>query len=183
MRKRLIERAPREAKRRGGDGGAEDVERAHGDLEALSGTAEPPVRRKTAAFETQCGQRMRGHDVDTFGDRETGVVREDQERRDSTGARRFAGAGEQRVDISDPAVRDPGLLAVQAISVPVLARRASHGRDIGASLLLRERESGEPLAAADLWQTSLRCSSEPAIATAPEPRPCIAKAKSASPSW
>src|SRR3984957_10889476 len=56
MRKRLIERAPREAKRRGGHRGAEDVERAHGDLEAFSKATEPPVRRKTAAIETHCGQ-------------------------------------------------------------------------------------------------------------------------------
>src|SRR6202044_3001351 len=55
MRKRLIERTPREAKRRRGDRGAEDVERAHGDLEAVPGAAEPAVRRKIASFETQCG--------------------------------------------------------------------------------------------------------------------------------
>src|ERR1700722_3847915 len=68
MRKRLVEGAPSEAERRGRDGGAENVERAHGDLEALSGGAEPPVRREVAAFELERGQRMRGHDVDAFGD-------------------------------------------------------------------------------------------------------------------
>src|SRR5580704_16926682 len=59
MRKRLIERAPREAKRRGGDGGAEDVERAHGDLEAFSRVAKPPIRWQAAAFETERRQWMR----------------------------------------------------------------------------------------------------------------------------
>ena len=86
MRKRFVKRSPGEAERRGGDGGAEDVERAHGDLEALSRTAEPPVRRQMAAFETQRGQWMRGHDVNPFGDRETRVVREDQESREAAAA-------------------------------------------------------------------------------------------------
>ena len=105
-----------------------------------------------AAVETQCGQRMRGHDFDPFGDRETGVVGKDKECGEATRARRFAGAREHSVDVGDSTVRDPGLLAVQAISISVLARRAGHGRDIGASLFLREREGGEPLAAPDFWQ-------------------------------
>src|SRR6185437_8819624 len=41
---------------------------------------------------------------------------------------------------------------VDAVSVSLLARCAGHRRNIGAGLLLREREGGEPLAAADLWQ-------------------------------
>src|SRR6185437_11479544 len=41
---------------------------------------------------------------------------------------------------------------VDAVSVSLLARCAGHRRNIVAGVLLREREGGEPLAAADLWQ-------------------------------
>ena len=47
----LIEGAPGEPERGGGDGRAEDIERRHGNLEALAGAAEPVGQRHAAAGE------------------------------------------------------------------------------------------------------------------------------------
>src|SRR5690242_11623420 len=70
---RFAQGAPGETERRGGDRGAEDVERAHGDLEALAGRAEEAIRRHKTSLEAERRQRMRGHDIDALGDRETRI--------------------------------------------------------------------------------------------------------------
>ena len=67
---------------------------------------------------------------------------------------------------------------------PSARARAGHRRDVGAGVGLGERERGDRLAARDARQVA-RASARrvPARLIAPEPRPCIAKAKSARPSW
>ena len=58
MSKRLLERSTGEAKRSSSNRRAEDVESAHGELEAVAGRAKPPIRLNTAALEFKRGQRM-----------------------------------------------------------------------------------------------------------------------------
>jgi hypothetical protein len=111
-----------------------------------------------------------------------GVVGEDDEGGNAARARRLAGAGEDDVDVGDAAVGDPGLLAVEHIGVAVggaaqaMARRRSRPRARRA----RRRRSHSP--ARDARQQRACCSSVPGRLIAPVPRPCMAKAKSASPS-
>ena len=69
-------------------------------------------------------------------------------------------------------------------SSPSRARARGHRRDVGAGVGLGQRERGDRLAARDRAAASARCcASLPASVIAPLPRPCIAKAKSARPSW
>ena len=93
------------------------------------------------------------------------------------------GARKHAVEIRDPAVRDPGLGAVEHVVIAGALGAAAHGGDIGAGLGLGQRESGNRLAAGDARQIArLECTVAPASEIAPLPRPCMAKAKSASPS-
>ena len=69
------------------DRGAEDVERAHRELEALALGAEQRVGRHAAAVELEPRQRMRRDHVDALGDRETRRVGRHDERRDAARAR------------------------------------------------------------------------------------------------
>ena len=89
---------------------------------------------------------MRGDRVEPFGDRQAGRVRGHDEGRETLRARALAGAGEERVDIGDAAVRDPCLLAVEDESVAVVA--GGHGGigDVGARLRLGQGEGGDGLA-------------------------------------
>ena len=82
--RRLVERAPREADRRGGDRRAKDVERAHRELEALALRAEQRVGRHAATVEDSsrasgCGAitSMRSATI------KPGRVRRNDERRDA----------------------------------------------------------------------------------------------------
>ena len=84
VRERFIQRALREAERGAGDGGAEHVQRLHGELEAFAFGAEPLRYRHAAALEGERGQRMRRDDVDAPGDREARRVRVDDERADAS---------------------------------------------------------------------------------------------------
>ena len=97
---------------------------------------------------------------------------------------RLAGAREHDVEVGDAAVGDPGLLAVEHVGVAVLARGARHRRDVGAGVRLGQRERRDRLAARDARQVARASAPRvPARLIAPEPRPCIAKAKSARPAW
>src|SRR6185437_8058735 len=116
---RLIERTLAEAECRTGDGGAEDIERLHGELEAVTFAAEPLRGGDAAALERQRGERMRCDDIDAARDRETRSAGVDDEAGNSLGGRAAIGAllggaraREDAVKVGDAAVRDPGLLAV-----------------------------------------------------------------------
>ncbi|MNL50086.1 hypothetical protein D3C87_1730720 [compost metagenome] len=104
MGKCLIQRAFGKAQSSCRDGSAKNVEGAHGDLETFAGGAEQARRRNAAIVETDRCQRMRGDHVDTLGYREAGIIGKDNESGNATRARRFAGAGKDRVDIGNAAV-------------------------------------------------------------------------------
>jgi hypothetical protein len=106
------------------------------------------------------------------------------EGRQALRARRLAGAGEDSVDIGDAAIGDPRLFPVEH---EIRRRRAwrswwnwpRRSPDCGsvsakAEIALPARVSGSH---------SARCASVPKSVIAPVPSPCMAKAKSASPSW
>ena len=60
----LVERAPRHAQRGGSHRGAEHVQRAHRDLEALPGLADALRQRDAAIVELQACERVRRDDID-----------------------------------------------------------------------------------------------------------------------
>ena len=98
-------------------------------------------------------------------------------------AGRLAGAGEDDVEVGDAAVGDPGLLAVEDVAVAVARGGHVHVGDVGARARLRQREGGDRLAGPRLRAASRCCSGVPNRLIAPVPSPCMAKAKSARPSW
>ena len=183
VRQRLVERAPREAERGGGDRRAKDVERAHRELEALALGAEQRVGRHAAAGELEARERMRRDHVDALGDRQARRVGRHDERRDAARAGRVARAREHAVEIGDAAVRDPRLAAVEHAS----RRRRARARVVIAA-------TSEPASGSDSANAAIAspcatrgsqrafCASLPASVIAPLPSPCIANAKSARPS-
>ena len=125
-------------------------------------------RGNAAVREAKPRQRMRCDHVDALGDLKAGRVGIDDEGRDAARARRFAGAGEDDVEIGDAAVRDPGLLAVEHV---VVAVRAAPRTPCAAT---SEPASGSERAnaaiaspARDLRQVATFCSAVPASAIAP----------------
>ena len=126
---------------------------------------------------------MRRDHLQPFRDREAGCIGRHQERRNALGARRLAGACEHGIEIGDAAVRDPGLFAVQHIAVAVARARpdrmlATSEPDFGS--LSAKAEIAFP---ARVFGNHARfCAAVPNSEIAPVPRPCIANAKSASPS-
>ena len=100
------------------------------------------------------------------------------------GARRCAGAREDDVEVGDAAVGDPGLLAVEHVVVAVGARARRPSRRRRSRRRARTaRRRRSPRRARRAAASAPSAPRVPASAIAPEPRPCIAKAKSARPSW
>ena len=64
----FVHRVTREAERRSRHRRAENIERAHGELEAFAGRAEHLAARHARAREMQARERMRRDHVDAFGD-------------------------------------------------------------------------------------------------------------------
>ena len=93
-----------------------------------------------------------------------GSSAKDDESGEAARARRFAGAGEHSVDVRDAAVRDPGLLAIQAISVvrPRAPSRSSP-RHRSRPPFRKARRRRATRRARTFGSTRLRCSSEPAM--------------------
>ena len=146
----LVEGAAGEAERGGADGGAEHVQRRHGDLEALARSADALRQGHAAALEAQGGEGMRRDHLDALGDRQARRVRLDQEGREPAGAGRLAGAGEDDVEVGDAAVRDPGLHPVEPDVAGAVGDGGGGERgDVGAGLGLGEREGGDGLARGD----------------------------------
>ena len=185
--RRFVERSPCEAQRGGGHGGAKDVERAHRDLEAFAAGRRCGCASGTRQFvKRSLRQWVRRDDLDALGDLEARGAGFDDEGRDPARARRLAAADEDHVEVGDAAVGDPGLLAVQhgVIAVDACAAQLmaatsepASGSDSAKAAIASPR--------ATLRQVPcrlLRPASRPAL-MAPEPRPCIAKAKSARPEW
>ena len=140
--------------------------------------------RHAAAAEAQARQRMRRDHLDAFGDLEARAYRRRPTKAEMP---RAPGASpvraNTRVEIGDAAVRDPGLLAIEHIVVAV--RR-------GARRPSRRHPSRRPARTARRRRSIRRApprgrygafsAGEPARLIAPEPSPCMAKAKSARPS-
>ena len=120
---------------------------------------------------------------DALGDLEARRVGIDDEGRDPARTRRFAGAHEDDVEVGDAAVGDPGLLAVDHHVVAFDAAGAGHRRHVGAGLGFGQRECRDRLAPGHAREVAPLLLGVPASEIAPEPRPCIANAKSASPEW
>jgi hypothetical protein len=161
MRQRLIEGALRETKGRAGDRRAKYIERAHRQLETLSFGAHAMRRRNAAAGERQRGERMGCDDVDAAFDLESRSIRIDHERADSASGHGAVGpefrrtrAREDAIEVGDPAVGYPGLLAVQHVGVAVEPRAALNGGDVGSGLRLRQREGGDRLSGRDAREIS-----------------------------
>ena len=125
---------------------------------------------------------MRGDHLQAFGNAEAGCICGDEESGKATRPRRFAGAREDRVDVRDATVGDPGLLAVEHISVAVAGGRKVHVGNIGTRTGLAESEGGDGAARARFREPATALRWVPKSEIAPVPRPCIAKAKSARPS-
>ena len=99
---------------------------------------------------------MRGDHLDPFGDGEAGRRRGDQEPGDPFGRRdRVIGARKDTIEVGDPAVGDPHLLAIE--SPAIIHARSAHGEGggVGAGVRFREREGGDRLPARDLGEPGL----------------------------
>ena len=148
----FIERAAGETERRGADGRAENIERRHGDLEAVARRADHGGGRHGDALELQPRQRMRRDDVDPLGDGKARQFSGQQKSGEALGAGAFAGAREHHVEVGDAAVGNPGLLAVEHIAVAVALGGQRDIGDVGAGLLLGQREGCDGAAAARAFE-------------------------------
>ena len=119
-RQRLVQRPARETQRRRRHGRAEDIQHRHRDAKPLAWRAQQRRLRHPHIAEPQPPQRMRRDHLQPLDHLEARQARGHDEGRQPARPRRLAGAGENRVDIGDAAVRDPGLLAVQNVAVAVL---------------------------------------------------------------
>ena len=97
-------------------------------------------------------QRMRSDHFDALGDVEAGRSGLDHEGGDAAGAGRFAGTGEDHVEIGNAAVGDESLLAIEHVVAALGPRRGRHGGDVGAGLGLGQREGGDGGALGDARQ-------------------------------
>ena len=95
---------------------------------------------------------MRGDRLEPRRDREARRVGIHDQRRNSLGARRLAGAREDHVMVGDAAVRDPGFAAVEHEDVALATRAGRDARGIGARLGLGQRKAADRLAGRDRRQ-------------------------------
>ena len=180
---RLVERAPRKAQRRGADRHPEQVQRLHRD----AGSPRPasPISSAADAVELEPGERVGGDHLDPLGDRQAGIVAADDEGAEMPRAPSPSPVrAKTRQHIGDGAVGDVGFLAVEDPAVAVRSARSwrywrrrcrSPARSGRRRRWLRR---SRPWAA--IRPSARRC---PHRLIAPEPRPCMAKAKSARPEW
>ena len=131
--------------------------------------------------EVELAQRMRGHGLERLH-REVRGLRVDQEHREAVVARTVGGAGEHRVEPGDPRVRDVGLHPVEPPEGPV-AGGAWCARPRGRSRLpARSPRSAQSTSPCDHrgQPAALLRRPCPRGSSGYEPRPCMAKAVSAS---
>ena len=95
---------------------------------------------------------MRRDHLDPLGDRQPRRVRGHEKAAQPLGAGRFAGAREDAVEIGDPAVGDPRLLAVEDPAVAVAPGGHVHVGHVRARARLGQREGGQRLAGAGALQ-------------------------------
>ena len=110
---RLIQGPRRHAARRGGDRRPQAVQRHHPELEALTGSADQVIGRNRALLERDLAERVRlAHDL-RADEAEPFRIGGHQETGDPPRAGLRLRAGEHRVDIGEPRVRDQRLLSRQ----------------------------------------------------------------------
>src|SRR5690554_925086 len=152
---RLIQGTAGKAQGGGTHGGAEYVERRHGDAKALAGLADHRGLRQAHVIETKPRQRVRRDRLQTLTNFEAGRVRRYQKTGESLGSRALTGARKHGIEIGDTAVGDPGFFAVEAITVAIALGGGIELGHIGARTWLGQGEGSQCLAAAGLLQPLL----------------------------
>src|SRR5438445_13193501 len=101
------------------------------------------------------------YDIDAPGNRKSGSLRVDHEGADSTGRHRAirtvlgrGGTREDTVEVCNPAIGDPGLLAIQHVRIAFRAGAAFDRRYIRARVGLRKRECGNCLTSGNARKVS-----------------------------
>ena len=158
MYQRLVERTPRKAQGRRSDAGAEDVQRAHRQLEAVTGLAQALQLGHAAVVEAQTCERVRSDHLDTLGDLQAGRAGVH-----NVGAEALCAAcgglmpsdavtRKDAIDVRDTAVADPRLFAVQHHVVTIIQGAAGHCRHIAAGFRLAQCKGRDALTARDTRQ-------------------------------
>ena len=75
---------------------------------------------------------MRRDDLQPFGNRQPGRIGGGDESGEALRPRCLAGACENDIEVGDAAIRDPGLLASEAVSVAITDGLHRDIRDVGA---------------------------------------------------
>ncbi|MCZ7678592.1 MAG: hypothetical protein M5U28_07405 [Sandaracinaceae bacterium] len=154
VRHRLVERALREADRRGADRGAEAVQRAERGAHAVALLADAIDGRDAHALEAHLADGVAAED----GDRARAEARRAGRHHEGAQAPPLPGRRrrrEDRVDVGHAGVRDEDLRAVEHVAVPLAARGRGDAREVRAGLRLREREGRDLLASHDGGQPAL----------------------------
>ena len=138
----LIQGAARKAQGRSPNGGAEHIQHRHGNLEPLAGFSDQRTLRQHNIVEPQMRQRMRRHHLDPIHHPQAGRISGQQKRRQPFGPRPLTRAGDDHINIGNPAIRDIGLLPVQ--DPTALAPNCSRGglRYIRPRPRLGQRKAG-----------------------------------------
>ena len=89
--------------------------------------------------------------IETFGDLQAGRVGGNDERGQASGAWLLTGSREDDIKIGDAAIGNPGLLAVQNVTVTVARSRHFNSGDVGTGTRLGEGEGSDRLACSCLW--------------------------------
>src|SRR5262249_41015904 len=87
--------------------------------EAFAGPSDHSSCRHPHAIEPDTRQRMRRDHIEPFDNGKARSLGGNYKGGNSLRSRRFAGAGEDDVEIGDAGIRDPGFLPVKNVVVPV----------------------------------------------------------------
>ena len=146
----LVERARGHAERRGSDGGAKEVERRHGEREALALLAEPRARRDAHALERERADGMGRDQLGRRNGQTIGAAVDEEGGQPAVAI--VGGAGEQHVRVGDAGVGDEALGAVEDVVVAVAHRARRDAADVAARLRLGDGERANGLTTGDARQ-------------------------------
>src|SRR5450830_1558840 len=161
----------------------EHIQCRHCHLKSLTRFTNALGCRDTAISELQARQRVWGNHIYPLCDLQPYRVRINDKSGDTTRPLRLTRAGKNDIHIGDTTIRNPGFLAVQYVVIAIQRCRTLHRSDI-------EPASGSDKAKAAIFfpdatagKYACFCACVPNRLIAPDPSPCIAKEKSASPEW